>query len=366
MNAGIAPTIKHFPGHGDTHVDSHLALPVIPKSKEELQKVELVPFAAALKDKIPSVMTAHVYLPQLTKQGLAEGLTPASQIPASLSEEITGHLLRKEMEFDGVVVTDCLEMEAVRSGLGVEHGSHLALKAGADAVLICHTFEAQKAAIERVWQEVEKGGLTLDSRRLEVLRTKFCTLPTTSPAWVDFESLAKEAYQASTTAVWDRGILPLKGKILLLTPQTESINPAVDDEAPPTNNRAKACDGYTSFEKALQPIQHLVYGQDDVPPPLTGGTDAVVLVLRNANLRRWQLGYIQQLTKVTTQLKIPLVFVSTCGPYDLAGVGEGVTGKSAYLVTYEYTPTAMVCAAEVLLGKKDAVGKLPVRITFDT
>lgn len=95
--SGIAPSAKHFPGHGDTHVDSHLGLPRILKSLDELRQVELVPFRSLIAEDIATIMTGHMALPKIT----------GSDIPCSLSRDITT-LLRDDLGFKGVVVTDCL------------------------------------------------------------------------------------------------------------------------------------------------------------------------------------------------------------------------------------------------------------------
>lgn len=180
----MAPSIKHFPGHGDTHVDSHLGLPRIRKRLEELDGTELVPWRHALKDDslsegsdLVTVMTGHMSLPSITGK---------EDEPASLSRPVTHGLLREKLGFDGVVVTDCLEMDAIadtkgigsnppsaddatqeewRGGPGIEEGAVLALEAGADIVMICHTFEKQVAAIKRVWDAVESGRLNMDDLR---------------------------------------------------------------------------------------------------------------------------------------------------------------------------------------------------------
>jgi beta-N-acetylhexosaminidase len=116
QEGGIVPCVKHFPGHGDTAVDSHAGLPVISKGKEELDACELVPFKRAVAEGIEAVMTAHIALPGI-----------GSELPASLSKEAIG-ILRKEIGFQGVVISDCLEMDGVRATYGTEKGAVMALK----------------------------------------------------------------------------------------------------------------------------------------------------------------------------------------------------------------------------------------------
>ncbi|MGN9838069.1 glycoside hydrolase family 3 protein [Nonomuraea sp. H19] len=124
QSAGVAACVKHFPGHGATTVDSHLAIPVVDVTLDVLRSRELVPFRAAIEAGARSIMTAHVAVPALT------GDQPATLSPAA----ITG-LLRGELGYDGVVVTDALDMQAISDGVGLARGAVLSLAAGAD--LLC-------------------------------------------------------------------------------------------------------------------------------------------------------------------------------------------------------------------------------------
>lgn len=123
---GILPCVKHFPGHGDTAVDSHFGLPVIAKSKAELDACELVPFRRAVVEGVESVMTAHIAMPGIGDPSLGED-HPSKKVPASLNSDAI-KILRDEMKFDGMIVSDCLEMDGVRATFGTEKGAVMALK----------------------------------------------------------------------------------------------------------------------------------------------------------------------------------------------------------------------------------------------
>lgn len=123
--AGVAACTKHFPGHGDTAVDSHLALPRIDVDLDTLHARELVPFRAAIAAGSKSVMSAHILLPALDPDR-----------PATLSPQILTGLLRQELGYDGLIVTDAVEMDAIAGTYGIERGSVLALAAGADAICV--------------------------------------------------------------------------------------------------------------------------------------------------------------------------------------------------------------------------------------
>ena len=165
--AKVAPSAKHFPGHGNTHVDSHLSLPRIMSSKDTLSATELVPFKALVENQVATIMTGHMALPLIT----------GDDTPCSLSRQITTNLLKEEMGYDGVIVTDCLEMEAVAEKYGSEGGAVLALQAGADVVMICHTMSRQQGAIERTYAAVSDNSLSISSlresgRRIAALKTQ--------------------------------------------------------------------------------------------------------------------------------------------------------------------------------------------------
>ena len=107
-DGGVLSSAKHFPGHGDTDVDSHLALPKVDKSRDELEKAELVPFRMAIKAGVPAIMTTHILFPQIEPEYL----------PATMSRRILTGLLRGELGYDGLIVSDCMEMQAIRDYFG--------------------------------------------------------------------------------------------------------------------------------------------------------------------------------------------------------------------------------------------------------
>lgn len=146
---GVASCGKHFPGHGDTAKDSHLDLPTLPHGLARLRSVELQPFAAYAEAQLASVMTAHVVF---------EALEPT--VPATMSHKVLTGLLRDELGFTGVVVSDDLEMKAIADHFSVARAAVEGLKAGADQFLVCHHADVQRGAIEAVVKAVESGELS--------------------------------------------------------------------------------------------------------------------------------------------------------------------------------------------------------------
>ncbi|MGD8318291.1 MAG: beta-N-acetylhexosaminidase [Myxococcales bacterium] len=167
---GVLSCAKHFPGHGDTDLDSHLALPVLRHDRARLDRVELAPFAAAAR-RVPAIMTAHVVFEALD-----------ASLPATMSARVIGQLLREEVGFDGAVFSDDLEMKAVTERYSIEEAGILALEAGCDLLLVCSDLEAAARLRDAVAQEAARSTgfakrLREARRRADALRRRVRTLP---------------------------------------------------------------------------------------------------------------------------------------------------------------------------------------------
>jgi beta-N-acetylhexosaminidase len=145
---------KHFPGHGDTTQDSHLELPVVASTFERMHDLELRPFRHAIDNELATIMTAHVSYPKID-----------AQFPATLSYIILTDLLRDQLHFKGVIVTDDMEMRAIIDHYGIEDASLKAFQAGADIILICKERDRQVAAMEAMYRAVKDGAIS--ERRLD-------------------------------------------------------------------------------------------------------------------------------------------------------------------------------------------------------
>ena len=160
---GAIATGKHFPGHGDTETDSHLGLPVIPHSRARMDSVEIFPFRHAIEAGMGAVMTAHISVPSLDG-GVGD--------PATLSSAVLTDLLRDEMEFDGLLFTDAMDMSAISRGFGAEEASVRAIEAGADVILMPPSVER---AVEGIAAAVESGRIEasrIDASVRRILETK--------------------------------------------------------------------------------------------------------------------------------------------------------------------------------------------------
>lgn len=167
QGAGVMACAKHFPGHGDTSTDSHYALPSLPHGRERIDAIELVPFRASIKEKVGSIMTAHVVF---------QAIDP--RVPATLSPTVLTGLLRKELKYGGLVISDDLEMKAVADHWGVPEAAVVSLEAGADILLVCKTRDLVLGSIESIAKALESK--RLDERasaavdaRLAAARARF-------------------------------------------------------------------------------------------------------------------------------------------------------------------------------------------------
>lgn len=137
QDQGVAATAKHFPGHGDTATDSHYGLPMVDKSIEELRETELKPFKIAIENGIDMIMTAHIQFPQIEKDTFISKKDGSQiSIPATLSDDIIKGILREEMEYDGVVITDAMNMKAISDHFGELESTKMAINAGIDIILM--------------------------------------------------------------------------------------------------------------------------------------------------------------------------------------------------------------------------------------
>lgn len=159
----IIPVIKHFPGHGDTNIDSHIDLPTINKNLEELEKLEFAPFDKAIERGADMVMTSHILFRKIDKNN-----------PATFSKEIITNILRERLKFNGVIITDDMTMGGLKN-YNIIDASVKALKADCDIILVCHGYENQVKIIEGIKEEVKGANISekeIDKKVYRILKLK--------------------------------------------------------------------------------------------------------------------------------------------------------------------------------------------------
>ncbi|CEG68899.1 hypothetical protein RMATCC62417_05067 [Rhizopus microsporus] len=359
---GVATSIKHFPGHGDTATDSHLGVPVIDKSLEQLNSIELIPFTEAIRSQgygqPASVMVAHIALPKLIQDGKV----------ASLSSEVVTDLLRKRIGYNGIIITDCVEMDAVKETVGSARGAVMALEAGNDMVMISHTLQFQKEAFELIEQELPRmdaGSIRDSLNRVAVMKDQYLNWDDALKlhdldvvGCKDHLKLSDRLYNHVPTIVRNRQkVLPLQpaanDKILFLAAQV-TLTLAIDSETEPFNSMC------ASLQKRHANTEYIIFNQDNYPNMVDkiSAADYVVIGTANANLYPFQ----SELVKLAHKQAKSLVVVSVINPYDLTVFPEIET----YVVTYEYTPPAHEAFIRILFGEIEyRPNHLPVTITQD-
>jgi len=368
--AGVAACGKHFPGHGDTAVDSHLALPVIPHDRTRLEQVEFAPFRAAIAAGVDSLMTAHVFFPALEPQ---EGL------PATLSRNVLTGLLRQEMGFDGVICTDCLEMKAIADNYSPEQVALMAVEAGADALLVSHTWEVQMAIYEALLQLVRSGRISearMAKSAERVVRMKLARRmaedPTgaANPAWhpnatlpedvatvigtPEHKAVALEVARRGVTVAWGTDALPVPRKVTLLLPrviwfaQVEDSRTVLSDLI--DGLRAAGCE----VEAIDCPLDMEGVDAADLARRVgPGGT----MVFGCAGAARYPRQAVVGAALAAAGCRV--IALARRLPYDLSQFPTAVAGIAAY----DDSPSMQRAVAELLTGRLQATGRLPVDLS---
>ncbi|KUN28157.1 beta-N-acetylhexosaminidase [Streptomyces antibioticus] len=348
----VAATAKHFPGHGDTAVDSHYGFPVITHTREQWDKLDAPPFRAAIAAGIDSIMTAHLMVPALDDSG----------DPATLSRPILHGILREELGYEGVIVTDSLGMEGVRTKYGDDRVPVLALKAGVDQLLNPPNLDV---AWNAVLNAVRGGELTearLDESILRVLRLKaklgLFQKPYVSQAGVT-RTVGAPAHLAAADRVAERTttLLVNKGGLLPLSPRKLLVcgaDPASPSgtTGPPTGVLAAAFTelGFTATALSTGTAPAAA----TVAKAVAAAQDADAVVVGTYNLNAAQKTLVEQLLATGK----PVVAIAIRNPYDVAQL----PGVPAYVAAYSWTDVELRAAARVIAGVVAPRGKLPVPV----
>ena len=347
---GVIAAAKHFPGHGDTAIDSHYGLPLVPHDLSRLEELELIPFQAMVDAGVPAVMLAHI---------LAPGLTGTDGLPASLSPQAVRYL-REQMGFEGLVVTDSLSMGAISNNWGLEEASVKAFQAGADLILFGPWAGVEPGDCYRIFnallEAVQAGAITperLDQSVRRILRTKMDYGLMEDPlphrenlsqlALPESLELARRIARESITLVRDSAsVIPLssRAKIPLIWPAEleGSLAPLLED-----------C-------PFLQPhLLSLQAPDTDISEVLDSLRGSPLVLAGTYNLGSYPAwaGLLNDLAAETE-----LVLLALASPYDIMAVPSA----GAYLCSYSSSSASMQALAGVLNGTLLPGGRLPVEL----
>ena len=357
QEGGVVATPKHFPGFGAVDADPHYELASIDLAIDGLEARELVPFRAAIEAGAGMVMSGHVALPAVTGD---------RALPATVSRLVMHELLRNRLGFNGVSITDAMDMQAVAQGIGGVIDSIVALRAGVDLLLMTPDRAAQKRLEDGLRQASVRGlvpasRIRASQRRLLRLRRWLKHFVWPERAYVLSQAhrdLADRSARAAVTLVRDEaGLLPLRPpadeRVLVITPQPRELTPADSSADEPLALAAavrRHHDLVTDLRLPAEP------SDDDVRAAreAAAAADAVVVATLATNVQPSQARLVQAVLETGT----PTVTVAMRTPYDLADYPRSAT----HLCAYSIVPASVGAVAEALFGRSPIGGILPVDI----
>jgi beta-N-acetylhexosaminidase len=361
QSAGVAATVKHAPGMGAITADTHHGLAAVAASRDELDAADFAPFRAAFAAGVRMAMSGHLVLPAVTGR---------DDLPATLSRRAMTGLLRGDLRFDGVLISDALDMAALAQGPAQVLDVVAAVRAGIDLLLA--SFDA--AALERIEDALvralhrelfDPGEVAASAARIRGLREWLGAQGPQPELGVvrspEHEALAREVAARSVTLVADpSGSLPLVGgglrRVVAVMPQPTDLTPADTSSRVEPALAAGLRRYHPDVEEIVIP-QRPTGGDASAVAARAAAADLAVIGLIDAHRQRDQLAVVEAVAATGT----PMVVVALRGPWDVADAAA-LAPRAATLATYSILPGSLDALAAVLHGESAAVGRLPVTL----
>jgi len=349
QKAKLLSTIKHFPGHGDTSVDSHVGLPVVDKSLEDILELELKPFKKAIYEGIDGVMVSHVLYKQID-----------NKYPSTLSRKIITNLLKDKLGFKGLIVTDSLTMGAIWKKYSIEEIIKLGINAGNDILCFCgkalieeqreivNTFiklvNSNEISMDRINESVQKI-LNYKEKYIGYEKINLTTLSNFVGKEEDVE-FAKKISLKSITKVMDNNLIPLKkeDKVLLISPEIKIFS-LVDNQP----NKHFTINKLLNFDEI---IINEAFNDYNHIQEIINNYDKIIMTTYNVIENDYQVRVFDCLDKEKT------IVVSMRSPYDILHLHN----VSSYLCLYEATLLSFESLVKLIYGEENFTGILPVNI----
>jgi beta-N-acetylhexosaminidase len=366
QSTGVAATAKHFPGHGDTAVDSHLGLPEVPHDKERLMEVELYPFQKGIEAGIDAIMTAHVTFPKMDGTKVISKKTGQEiAVPATLSYKVLTELMREEMGYEGIITTDAMNMLAIADHFGPVDAAVRAVQAGTDIVLMPVGLSEVRQGL---LQAVENGDLTVERieasvERILSLKIKRGVIKEETPMPLEekiahalavvgspeHKQVEREAAERSITLVKNDEALPLspgaEDKVVVVgRTNIHDLGNAVKQHHENTSVIEVAADFRLTGAQLLQIREATA---------VIVGTSTFSVAGRSPQNAQMQL-----VNTLTEEFEIPVIAVGIRNPYDIMSYNQ----VDAYLAQYGFRPASFQATAATIFGHNIPSGKLPVTI----
>ena len=349
QSEGVLACAKHFPGHGDTDVDSHVGLPCVDKTMEELEACELAPFRSAIDAGVGAVMTTHILFPKIDESG----------IPATMSRRILTGLLREKLGFDGIIITDCMMMDAIAKHYGTVEGSAAACAAGADMVCICHDLALAGKACEAIERAIAEGEIDLGQMEASVARIAAQKEKLRMAARPDRRCVGAAEHRAAVAAMREASVCHAGAPVPDLgeRPLFVACSPFKLSQASDAVNEQESFAvwmqeemGGSAMTVSRMPDEQEIAKVCEAAKQATG----IFLGTCNAHLEKAQLKLLDALAAEGK----PMVMAALRNGYDLAYLPEGVCG----LAVYEYIRERAGNIARVLRKEIEPRGRLATRL----
>ena len=347
---GVLSAAKHFPGHGDTAVDSHLTLPTVRKSRAELEQTEIAPFAHVIKTGLlPAVTISHILFPAIDEQ-----------FPATISKKIVTGLLKKELGFNGLVISDCMEMKAMQTYFGTSESAAAAINAGIELIFVSHTISTACAAIETVTRACTENRIplaTVEQAAEKIIGFKKQLKPArplTEKTMDEYRKIIADLRSKTLTGYHlpESGFPNLGDKPFFVGPQPFIVTNVSNDV---DNSISFACSmqtvfGGTAIDMSIDPNETEITRIVAQAESATG----IAVASYNGHVKQGQLKLIQALAR----LHKPMIAVALRNPYDLGCLPDTICGLAAY----EYSNAMLSCIADMLKTNTKPTGKFSVAI----
>ncbi|OGQ89975.1 MAG: hypothetical protein A2289_17175 [Deltaproteobacteria bacterium RIFOXYA12_FULL_58_15] len=348
---GVVAVAKHFPGHGDTQSDSHFAMPSIDADLTRLETVELWPFRRAMESGLDAVMTAHIALPQLAEE---------PNLPATLSSAILTNILRRRMGFDGIVITDGLEMQGIVERYGSGRAAVMAILAGADMPMILWTSKKKEEVFWELSRAVRNGEITrarLDQSVRRILTVKarrgLFDRNVAPLAQVLAGGNVNEIHNQVSTRIAREAVTLVRNHGDLLPLRSVRYRKVL--VVAPPGGFGKILKQEPKVEVLTVPyIPSRTRRREDVARAVAMGKNADILVFAVVNA--YHVDMARQIAAALPEL--PVALLSFASPYYLSSLPE----VDAYLCTYSYLDVTQIAAANAVLGQSPMTGRLPISI----
>lgn len=348
QDGGVLASIKHFPGHGDTAVDSHLGLPVIDKSLEELMSLELKPFITAIESGAECITSAHILFPSIESE----------RVPATMSRTIITDLLKNKLGYDGLVISDCLEMDAIKQYYGTAQGAIAALNAGVHMIYISHTPSLVIETVELLEHAVQSGQLPLSIIDEAVEKVLYYKKKYGNTSGSDLSIVGCATHRRANAAMSLESICHVRGELLTIEPNDKDAV-FVGSYAYRSTMASSSVNTELSFPEAMSnafstasQMIHINPDQDEIQQTLNDvqGYSKVIVGLFNGIGNRGQLDLVNQLKAEGHQV----VAIALGSPYDLDKLDGDICGLAAF----EYTPLVFESLVQILSGAIEPSGIL--------